>query len=84
MGAPAVELPNNSTWRSSAPAGTTEHMMSAAVTRRARASAGEPPRAVGRREERVAVSFAGTAGQVIWVDEGVGEERAHLHVHTHT
>ena len=37
MGAPAVEPPKNSTWRSSAPAGTTEHMMSAAVTRR-----GEP------------------------------------------
>ena len=33
MGAPAVEPPNNSTWRSSALAGTTEHMMSAAVTR---------------------------------------------------
>ena len=25
MGAPAVEPPNNSTWRSSVPAGTTEH-----------------------------------------------------------
>ena len=38
MGAPAVEPPKNSTWRSSAPAGTTEHMMSAAVTRRGRAA----------------------------------------------
>ena len=38
MGAPAVEPPNNSTWRSSAPAGTTKHMMSAAVARRARAA----------------------------------------------
>ena len=38
MGAPAVEPPNNSTWRSSAPAGTTEQMLSAAVTRRGRAA----------------------------------------------
>ena len=38
VGAPAVEPPKNSTWRSSAPAGTTEHMMSAAVTRRERAA----------------------------------------------
>ncbi|EOD26210.1 hypothetical protein EMIHUDRAFT_367024 [Emiliania huxleyi CCMP1516] len=37
-GEPAVEPPNNSTWRSSAPAGTTEHMLSAAVTRRGRAA----------------------------------------------
>ncbi|EOD26208.1 hypothetical protein EMIHUDRAFT_367023 [Emiliania huxleyi CCMP1516] len=35
---PAVEPPNNSTWRSSALAGTTEQMMSAAVTRRGRAA----------------------------------------------
>ena len=42
MGAPAVEPPKNSTWRSSAPAGTTEHMMSAAVTRRGRELEGEP------------------------------------------
>ena len=38
MGAPAVEPPNNSTWRSSALAGTTEQMLSAAVTRRGRAA----------------------------------------------
>ena len=38
MGAPAVEPPNNSTWRSSALAGTAEQMLSAAVTRRARAA----------------------------------------------
>ncbi|EOD17324.1 hypothetical protein EMIHUDRAFT_209953 [Emiliania huxleyi CCMP1516] len=38
VGAPAVEPPNNSTWRSSVPAGTTKHMMSAAVARRARAA----------------------------------------------
>ena len=38
MGAPAVEPPKNSTWRSSALAGTTEYMMSAAVTRRGRAA----------------------------------------------
>ena len=33
MGAPAVEPPNGSTWRSSALAGKTERMLSAAVAR---------------------------------------------------
>ena len=38
MGAPAVEPPNDSTLCSSALAGTTEHMLSAAVARRERAA----------------------------------------------
>ena len=53
MGAPAVEPPKNSTWRSSAPAGTTEHMLSAAVTRRARAAGAlKGPGAEKRPEQR--------------------------------
>ena len=53
MGAPAVEPPNNSTSRSSAPAGTTEQMLSAAVTRRARAAGAlKGPGAEKRPEQR--------------------------------
>ena len=53
VGAPAVEPPKNSTWLSSAPAGTTKHMMSAAVTRRARAAGAlKGPGAEKRPEQR--------------------------------
>ena len=52
MGAPAVEPPNKSTWRSSALAGTTEYMMSAAVTRRGRAAGALCGAGVRKQRER--------------------------------
>ena len=79
VGAPAVEPPNNSTWRSSAPAGATEQMLSAAVTRRARAAGAlKGPGAEKRPEQRPRSATYGrspgwgqASGHEIWEGHGV-------------
>ena len=82
VGAPAVEPPKNSTWRSSAPAGTTEQMLSAAVTRRARAAGAlKGPGAEKRPEQRPRSATYGRSpgwGQASasWIREGHGVTRA--------
>ena len=82
MGAPAVEPPNNSTWRSSALAGTTEQMLSAAVTRRARAAGALC--GAGAQKRRGAAPRTATCGRLpgwrqasaSWIREGHGVTRA--------